>query len=91
MSHLWVFFPLHAFPVIGFQRRDPDEDGDDVRFPEGLDDLTNTSFDSIPAKITLPPALFKERRMPGSESSRPLALLHHSHNKYYYPAHMHKG
>ena len=56
--------------MIGFQRRDPDDDGDDVRFPEGLDDLTNTSFDSIPAEITLPPALFRERRMPGSESTR---------------------
>lgn len=55
--------------MIGFRRRDPDEDGDDVRFPEGLDDLTNTSFDSIPAEITLPPALFKERRRPGSEST----------------------
>ena len=64
---------LH-FAVIGFQRRDPDEDGDDVRFPAGLDDLTNTSFDNIPAEITLPPALFRERRMPGSESTMPLHL-----------------
>ena len=55
--------------MIGFRRRDPDEDGDDVRFPEGLDDLTNTSFDSIPAEITLPPSLFRERRGPGSEST----------------------
>lgn len=67
---------LHVLPVIGFRRRDPDEDGDDVRFPEGLDDLTNTSFDSIPAEITLPPALFRERRRPGSESLTDLSLLY---------------
>lgn len=54
--------------VIGFQRRDPDVDAADVRFPESLDDISNTSYDSIPAEITLPPALFKERRMPGSKN-----------------------
>ena len=53
--------------MIGFRRRDPDQDADDVRFPESLDDLANASFDSIPAEISLPPALFKERRRPGSE------------------------
>ena len=56
-----------SFLVIGFRRRDPDQDADDVRFPESLDDLANASFDSIPAEISLPPALFKERRRPGSE------------------------
>ena len=70
---------MSLIPVIGFRRRDPDEDGDDVRFPEGLDDLTNTSFDSIPAEITLPPALFRERRRPGSESTicthRPFIII----------------
>lgn len=55
------------FAVIFFRRRDPDTDDSDIRFPDSLDDIVNASYDSIPAEITLPPALFRERRAPGSK------------------------
>ena len=51
--------------VISFRRRDPDEDGDDIKFPESLSDLENTTYDNIPAEIILPSVLFRERRGPG--------------------------
>ena len=51
--------------MISFRRRDPDEDGDDIKFPESLSDLENTTYDNIPAEIILPSVLFRERRGPG--------------------------
>ena len=57
--YVFLFLIIFYYVVFAPRRSNPEES---TTFPESLDDLVITSFNSIPAQITIPAQFLMERR-----------------------------
>ena len=49
-----------AYAVIGYGRRDPSAKGSMI-FPSSMEQIANSSYQYIPARITIPASVFQQR------------------------------